>query len=67
MSPDSQAAGHPAACLYDMPDRIKKDRSRVMTRLWLDIAARRNKGYEGKVLDAVVTERGQGRHHEGQG
>jgi tRNA A37 methylthiotransferase MiaB len=46
--------------LYDMPDRIKKDRSRVLTRLWLETAARRNISYEGKTLDALVTERGRG-------
>jgi tRNA A37 methylthiotransferase MiaB len=42
-----------------MPDRIKKDRSREMTRLWQKIAAQRNRRYHGKVLDALVTEQGQ--------
>ena len=55
----SARPGTPAARLYDMPDRIKKDRSREMTRLWLDIAARRNERYESKIISALVTERGR--------
>ena len=55
----SGATGHGAALLYDMPDRIKKDRSREMTRLWLEIAAQRNQRYVGEVLDARITERGR--------
>ena len=55
----SRRPGTAAACLYDMPDRIKKDRSRAITRLWQDIAARKNMEYVGKVLDAVVTECGR--------
>lgn len=56
----SRRPGTPAARLYDMPDRIKKDRSREMTRLWLEIARMRNQRYEGRVMEAVVTERGRG-------
>jgi len=51
--------GTAAARLYDMPDRIKKDRSREMTRLWLKIAAQRNQRYVGKILVARITERGR--------
>jgi tRNA A37 methylthiotransferase MiaB len=43
-----------------MPDRIKKDRSRELTRLWLKIACIRNHRYVGHVLDALVTECGRG-------
>jgi tRNA A37 methylthiotransferase MiaB len=35
----SRRPGTRASKLYDMPDRIKKDRSRELTRLWLEIAA----------------------------
>jgi len=56
----SARLGTPAARLYDMPDRIKKDRSRELTRLWLDIAGTRNRRYVGLVLDARVTECGRG-------
>lgn len=55
----SARPGTAAARLYDMPDRIKKDRSREMTRLWLKIAAERNQRYEGEVLQARITERGR--------
>jgi MiaB-like tRNA modifying enzyme len=55
----SRRPGTTAARLYDMPDRIKKDRSREMTGAWLKIAAERNQRYEGEVLSALVTERGR--------
>jgi len=55
----SARPGTAAASKYDMPDRIKKDRSRELTRLWLDIAARRNMQYEGQILEARITERGR--------
>lgn len=55
----SARPGTPAARLYDMPDRIKKDRSREMTRLWLRIAAQKNRYYEGRILQARITERGR--------
>jgi threonylcarbamoyladenosine tRNA methylthiotransferase CDKAL1 len=55
----SSRPGTPASMLYDMPDRIKKDRSRELTRLWLEMAARRNASCEGKTLDALVTEQGR--------
>jgi threonylcarbamoyladenosine tRNA methylthiotransferase CDKAL1 len=55
----SRRPGTVAARLYDMPDRIKKDRSREITHLWQKIAAQRNRSYQGKVLDAVVTECGR--------
>ncbi|HOV82189.1 MAG TPA: tRNA (N(6)-L-threonylcarbamoyladenosine(37)-C(2))-methylthiotransferase [Methanothrix sp.] len=54
----SPRPGTAAARLYDMPDRIKKDRSRQMTALWTRIAADRNRRYEGRTLYAWVTERG---------
>lgn len=49
-----------ASKLYDMPDRIKKERSRELTRLWLKSAEERNKRYVGEVLNARVTEQGRG-------
>jgi threonylcarbamoyladenosine tRNA methylthiotransferase CDKAL1 len=56
----SRRPGTAAARLYDMPDRIKKDRSRQLTEVWLDIAARRNRRYEDMTLEALVTECGRG-------
>jgi threonylcarbamoyladenosine tRNA methylthiotransferase CDKAL1 len=55
----SRRPGTHAAELYDMPDRIKKERSRGATKLWLEIARTRNRRYEGRILDALVTERGR--------
>jgi MiaB-like tRNA modifying enzyme len=55
----SARPGTAAASKYDMPDRIKKDRSRELTRLWLDIASRRNIQYKGQILEARITERGR--------
>ena len=55
----SPRPGTAAARWYDMPDRIKKDRSRVMTRLWMEIAAQRNRCLEGRIAEALVTERGR--------
>ncbi|MCX6678513.1 MAG: tRNA (N(6)-L-threonylcarbamoyladenosine(37)-C(2))-methylthiotransferase [Methanothrix sp.] len=55
----SARQGTPAARLYDMPDRIKKDRSREMTGLWLQIAKERNRRYVGRSLQVLVTERGR--------
>ena len=48
-----------AAELYDMPDRIKKERSRRLTKLWLDIAGENNRLYQGMVVEVLVTERGK--------
>ncbi len=50
----------PAAQLYDMPDRFKKDRSRELTRQWTEIAAKKNRQHEGETMRALVTERGRG-------
>lgn len=55
----SARPGTSASRLYDMPDRIKKDRSREMTELWLKIAAQRNQRYQGAVLQARVIESGR--------
>jgi len=55
----SKRPGTPAALKYDMPDRIKKDRSREMTRLWLDIARERNRRYVGQTISVLVTEQGR--------
>jgi threonylcarbamoyladenosine tRNA methylthiotransferase CDKAL1 len=56
----SPRPGTGASRLKDMPSRFKKDRSRRITRLWQEIAGRRNGWNLGKTLDAKVTERGRG-------
>lgn len=49
----------PAFTMHDMPDRIKKERSRRVTELWMDIALIRNRRYIGETLDVLVTEQGR--------
>jgi len=56
----SARPGTAASKLYDMPDRIKKERSRELTRVWLQTAEKRNKRYLGEILNARVTEDGRG-------
>jgi threonylcarbamoyladenosine tRNA methylthiotransferase CDKAL1 len=55
----SARPGTAAARLYDMPDRIKKDRSRELTRLWQEIAEMRNIRLLGSTVAAQVTEMGK--------
>ncbi len=57
----SRRPGTPAAQAYDMPDRFKKERSRELTRQWMEIAAKKNLRYVEETLKALVTERGRGR------
>jgi len=57
----SSRPGTQADMLIDMPSRFKKDRSRRITRLWQEIAGRRNGRYLGETIVARVTERGRGR------
>jgi len=57
----SSRPGTQASKLYDMPDRFKKERSRKITKLWIETASMRNRRYEGSILDVLVTERGRGK------
>jgi len=56
----SKRPGTAAAELYDMPDRIKKDRSRKATKQWLSIAGGINERRLGSILTVLVTEGGWG-------
>jgi len=51
----------PAADLYDMPDRIKKDRSRSSPSSGWTLPRKNNCRYLGLALQVVVTERGRGK------
>jgi len=42
-----------------MPSRFKKERSRRITRLWQEIAEKRNRRYLGGTIEAQVTETGK--------
>ena len=56
----SKRPGTAAAELYDMPDRIKKDRSRRSTKQWLSIAGESNRKLVGSTMAVLVTEVGWG-------
>lgn len=48
-----------AAKLKDMPDRIKKERSRILSKLLEEIALKKNEKYVSKVERALITEKGK--------
>ncbi len=50
----------PASKLKDIPDWIKKERSRKLTRIAREIGLRRNRRFIGKRLRVLVTKRGKG-------
>jgi MiaB-like tRNA modifying enzyme len=55
----SPRPGTVANKLKDMPSRFKKERSRRITRLWQEIAEKRNRRYLGGTIEAQVTETGK--------
>lgn len=55
----SPRPGTPAARLRDMPDRIKKERSRRMSILAREVSSQINRGYVGREEQVLVTEYGK--------
>jgi len=53
----SKREGTLAAKLKDFPDRIKKERSRILTKVWRKIAKEKAKKYLGKKFKALITEK----------
>jgi len=53
----SKREGTVAAKLKDLPDRIKKERSRILTKIWQKIAKEKAKKYLGKNFEALITEK----------
>jgi threonylcarbamoyladenosine tRNA methylthiotransferase CDKAL1 len=53
----SKREGTVAAKLKDFPDRIKKERSRILTRIWQEISKEKSKKYLGKKFQALITEK----------
>lgn len=53
----SKREGTEAAKLKDLPDKIKKERSRILTKVWFEILKEKNKKYLGKKFDALITEK----------
>jgi MiaB-like tRNA modifying enzyme len=55
----SPRKGTPAAKLKDMPDWIKKERSRILTRLCREIGYENNRRFVGKKMRVLVTRHGR--------
>jgi MiaB-like tRNA modifying enzyme len=53
----SKREGTVAAKLKDFPDRIKKERSRILTKIWQEISKEKSKKYLGKKFKALITEK----------
>jgi len=53
----SKREGTVAAKLKDFPDRIKKERSRILTKIWQEISKEKSKRYIGKEFQALITEK----------
>jgi MiaB-like tRNA modifying enzyme len=53
----SKREGTVAAKLKDFPDRVKKERSRILTRIWQEISKEKSKKYLGKEFKALITEK----------
>ena len=53
----SKRKGTEAEKLKDLPDRIKKERSRILTKIWKKILKEKSKKYLGKKFEALITEK----------
>jgi len=58
----SKRKGTPDFNLKDMPDRIKKDRSRILSELFEKYNLEKNKKYKGKKLNVLVVEKRKGKY-----
>jgi MiaB-like tRNA modifying enzyme len=53
----SKRKGTEAEKLKDLPDRIKKERSRILTKIWKEILKEKSKKYLGKKFEALIVEK----------
>ena len=53
----SRREGTEAIKFRDFPDKVKKERSRILTKIWLEILKEKNKKYLGKEFEALITEK----------
>jgi len=53
----SKREGTLAANFKDFPDRIKKERSRILTKIWLKLIEEKNKRYLNKIFEVLITEK----------
>jgi MiaB-like tRNA modifying enzyme len=53
----SKREGTQAAKLKDLPERIKKERSRILTKIWQEILKEKSKKYLNKKFEVLITEK----------
>jgi MiaB-like tRNA modifying enzyme len=53
----SKRKGTEAEKLKDLPDRIKKERSRILTKIWKEILKEKSEKYLGKKFETLITEK----------
>ena len=53
----SKRKGTEAEKLKDLPDRIKKERSRILTKIWKEILKEKSEKYLGEKFEALITEK----------
>jgi threonylcarbamoyladenosine tRNA methylthiotransferase CDKAL1 len=58
----SRRKGTPDFNLKDIPDRIKKERSRILTELFESLNLEKNKKYIGKKLNVLIVEKRKGKY-----
>jgi len=58
----SKRKGTPDSNLKDLPDRIKKDRSRIISELFEKYNLEKNKRYKGKKMDVLIVEKRKGKY-----
>jgi len=58
----SKRKGTPDFNLKDLPDRIKKDRSRILSELFEKYNLEKNKKYKGKKLNVLIIEKRKGKY-----
>jgi len=58
----SKRKGTPDSKLKDIPDRIKKDRSRIISELFEKYNLEKNKKYKGKKLKVLIVEKRKGKY-----
>jgi len=53
----SKREGTEASKMKDFPDRVKKERTRALTKIWLELSQEKNKKFVGKKFEALITEK----------
>ncbi|KPJ56906.1 threonylcarbamoyladenosine tRNA methylthiotransferase [Parcubacteria bacterium DG_74_2] len=53
----SKRQGTEAEKLKDFPERIKKERSRILTKIWTEMNLKKNKKFLGKKFNVLITEK----------